>query len=312
MCRGFKIIAFAGSLALLGVICGIINTPASYAASYDVTATVPAPLPTGPPVITSPLDQQRFTTNSITVEGTCSPNTAYVVINRNAIIAGTAPCLGGFFSLQITLFPGTNLLIARSFSSTDGEGPSSTPVTVYWDIPPNTQPASPTSSLPRRLAPPSFTVPTAPSAAFEEGSGVLYLSYKPQYITREPGKIWRWLFTVHGGTPPYALKVFWDDTTDTTYTPDANGHITIEHIYYQQGVFTPTAIATDSRDATASLQFFAVVQGEDMTISSGVSPFSWVVIIILISLLALLALFDAGLLAASIMQFRRHRKDEDE
>jgi hypothetical protein len=117
-------------------------TPKSYAESLEVTARVDSPLPTSPAVISSPTDQQHFNTSPITITGTCGDGT-YVSLFRNSEFAGTASCTGGFFTIQVTLVPGSNLLQAKNYNNTDNEGPSSPPITIYYDLP------LPSSALPQ-------------------------------------------------------------------------------------------------------------------------------------------------------------------
>ena len=104
--------------------------------SYTVTAAVPAPRPTRPAIITSPGNGQTFSTNPITVEGTCQATTL-VKIYKNGILAGAVVCgANGRFSLQIDLVIGRNDLTARSYNVTDQEGPESPVVTVTLNQPP--------------------------------------------------------------------------------------------------------------------------------------------------------------------------------
>ncbi|HEX4662471.1 MAG TPA: hypothetical protein VH144_02560 [Candidatus Saccharimonadales bacterium] len=111
----------------------------AHADTIDVTAKVPATIPTEPPVITSPFDQQHVTNPDITTVGTCGAFTAYINLYRNGIFAGVSPCTAGHFSVQLNLFVGANSLVATAYNSTDDVGPSSATVTVYYDpivIPP--------------------------------------------------------------------------------------------------------------------------------------------------------------------------------
>lgn len=121
----------AGSL-IISATCALLLPPISKAETIDVTAKVQSPLPTSPAIITSPSDQQHFTTSSITVLGTCGDG-AYVVLYRNSVAAGIGVCNAGAFSIQTELTLGTNQLLAKVFNTTDNEGPQSPPTTVYYD-----------------------------------------------------------------------------------------------------------------------------------------------------------------------------------
>jgi hypothetical protein len=102
------------------------------AATYDVTATVPAQPLTAPAVIAEPADQLHVTTTPITVSGTCPAN-SYVKLYRNDAFSGVALCAGGLFQVQADLAGGPNTLDARAFNLTDEEGPDSPAITVYYD-----------------------------------------------------------------------------------------------------------------------------------------------------------------------------------
>lgn len=115
--------------------------PSSAQQDIHVTAKINAPLPTSPAVITSPYDQQHFTSPTITVLGTCGDG-AYVMLYRNSAVAGIGACTAGNFSIIIELTSGANILQAKVYNSTDNEGPVSASITVYLDNIP-TQPMPP-------------------------------------------------------------------------------------------------------------------------------------------------------------------------
>lgn len=104
------------------------------AATYDVTAIVPAPPLTSPAVITQPANNQHVTTASFDVRGDC-PAQAYVKLYRNAVLSGASLCVDGHFSVQTLLAAGANELKAHVFNLTDQEGPSPAAVMVHFDLP---------------------------------------------------------------------------------------------------------------------------------------------------------------------------------
>lgn len=117
------------------------------AATYDVTATVPAPALTGPAVITGPSNNQRVNSPEVQVQGDC-PAGSYVKLYRNAAFSGATLCANGHFSLQTLLAAGANELKARVFNVTNQEGPTSAPVMTYFDLPnPVAAPSSPPVTL---------------------------------------------------------------------------------------------------------------------------------------------------------------------
>jgi len=127
-------LAVFGLFGLCLLFSSLLHVVQSSAQSYDVTAKVAPPPPTSPAIITSPTNFQHFTTPIITVEGTCSPDTAYVVISRNGVTVGMPLCENGAFSVEIELERDVNILGAIAFNG-GGEGPSVPPITVYFDPP---------------------------------------------------------------------------------------------------------------------------------------------------------------------------------
>ncbi len=123
------------------------STFRSQAATYDVTAEVHAPLLSTPAVIAQPTDQQHVTTQTITVEGTC-PDNSYVNLYREGVLGGNSICSSGHFSMPASLSLGGNGLQVRVFNVTNDEGPASSAITVYYDLPAEvTPPSSPPTSL---------------------------------------------------------------------------------------------------------------------------------------------------------------------
>jgi hypothetical protein len=61
------------------------------AASYDVTASVHAPVPPAPAFIAQPDADQHLTSSTVTVAGACPPQT-YVKVFRNAAFMGAVQC----------------------------------------------------------------------------------------------------------------------------------------------------------------------------------------------------------------------------
>jgi hypothetical protein len=119
----------------------------SFADSYTVNAVVPAPLPTSPAVITSPVDQSHFTSTPITISGTCPQNT-YVDLLDNNIFSGSAICNSNqtTFEINTNIFLGSNSLVAQDYNITNQPGPTSAPITVFLDNP--VQPVAPIPTTP--------------------------------------------------------------------------------------------------------------------------------------------------------------------
>lgn len=236
-------------LLLLGG--GFLPSPFSFAAqaySYDVTARVPAPLPTSPAVITSPTDQQHVTTQTITVSGTC-PDNSYVKVFVNGVEAGVANCTNGSFSMPVTLAPGANTLTAKVYNTTDDEGPSSGAITVYYDVPATApvQGQSPSS--------PSTSTSTPPSASGLAGPTIT-IPY--HFAIHTPGEQWQWSVTL-GGQAPFEVVIDWGDGTIQRFTRADGSTFTISHTYNKASTFQPLVRVTD-KNGSASYQLLAEVR----------------------------------------------------
>lgn len=103
-----------------------------FATSYDVSARVDAPLPTGPAIISQPSNQIHTTETQIDVNGTC-PLESYVIVYRDGQSAGVSPCTGTTFHARVDLAMGENQLQAKVYNVTNQEGPVSSAVTVFRD-----------------------------------------------------------------------------------------------------------------------------------------------------------------------------------
>jgi hypothetical protein len=231
--------------------------------NIHVTAKVSAPLPAGPATITSPGDGSRFSDVPITVSGTC-PTDTYIKLYRNDFFSGTAICTtDGNFTLDTDLFPGMNKLQARVYNLTDDEGPQSSPVTVYYDVP--EQPSGSTSSAE------SQPTPNPPSSS---GAKVAPFTIKSDYGYRgyKVGQTIEWSFEVSGGVPPYALNIDWGDGTNTVLSQKQPGKVSINHRYKKvgdgnKGSYPVKASGSDSEGRHTYLQLFLVI------IPSGVPGF---------------------------------------
>jgi hypothetical protein len=211
-----------------------------------VTARIQGPAITSPAVITNPVDGTRFSAVPVEVSGTCPPNAAYVEIFRNNVLSGSAICSsGGTFDLQIDLFPGRNDLTAHSFNVTDDEGPVSTTVTVFYDVP-----LTPSGTI---------KIPTANPLLIKTA-----FIYKGYYTGQEV----EWPIEISGGSLPYALNVDWGDGSNSIISRKASGQFTINHIYKKtggyHGNYTIKLQASDPDGDYAYLQFFVIVNNKQV------------------------------------------------
>ena len=144
--------------------------------SYDVTASVNAPLPPAPAVIITPLDQLHFSAQRITAEGTCPP-ASYVKLYRNGVFSGADVCSGNHFQILTYLSPGANSLEAKVYNVTNNEGPSSPPITLYYDVIENPPP-------PPSVPPVTLKIDRVESTGYRDGT--LQTSVRPTLVGKAP------------------------------------------------------------------------------------------------------------------------------
>jgi hypothetical protein len=220
--------------------------------NIHVTAKVSASLPAGPAVITSPGDGTRFSDVPITVSGTC-PIDTYVKIYRNDFFSGTAVCtVDGNFSLDTDLFPGANKLEAKVFNLTDDEGPQSTPITVYYDVPEQPTNGSTENGSSTSVPPQNSTVPP------------LTLKTDFGYRGYKVGQSIEWSFEVNGGVSPYALNIDWGDGTNSVVSQKQAGKVSVNHRYKKvgtgnKGSYLVKATESDSEGRQTFLQLFLII-----------------------------------------------------
>jgi hypothetical protein len=249
-------------LVFLVIAIGVLLVGWTFQAIADdvhVTAKVSAPLPSGPAVITSPGDSSRFTSVPITVSGTC-PTDTYIKIYRNNFFSGTAMCTtDGNFTLDIDLFPGQNKLEPKIFNLTDDEGPSSVPITVYYDVP--EQPTGGNSGNGNSTPQPSAGI-SAPSANIQAGPFTIKTDFA--YRGFKVGQSIEWNFEANGGVPPYAINIDWGDGTNSLVSQKESGKVTVNHRYKKvgdgtKGSYKVKISGIDSQGRQTFLQLFLII-----------------------------------------------------
>lgn len=221
-------------------------------ADTAISSRVEGPPPTTGATITSPFNNQNFSSTPIQVSGHCPDNT-YVQILRNNIVAGSVICPpSNNFSLLVDLTPGVNALKAQDYDFLDQPGPSTPTVTVSY-----TQPIPPSATNPQPpVKPPS-------------GAGPKIISLEPLVITTPtpvlnnlaPNKLITWPVKLSGGRPPYALRWGWGDGTADIFSVQAAGIFSPTHTYKRPGQYSVIINASDSADNSAYLQLSAIVNG---------------------------------------------------
>lgn len=267
---------------MLGVFSAHTLVPVSFAQSQNPQTDsigLEGTIPTDPPqlgaTITFPTNGQTFTNLPVNVTGLC-PAGLLVKIFKNQVFAGSVFCeSNGTFSLEIDLFSGTNVLVARVFDALDQPGPDSNAVTVTYN---------------------DNTAQT----------GLDQLILTSNFATRgaNPGETLRWPLAISGGLGPYAISIDWGDGNTTVQVVEFSGNFNIDHIYQESGTYKIIVKASDSQGNTAFLQLVAISNGaiqerpddtgDDASLAAEASRIRFVTWPVYIMLLFLLTTFWLG------------------
>jgi len=210
-----------------------LPTPDPIPGSYGLEATKTQPPPTQGATITTPGNNASFTTSPIRVNGLC-PNGLLVQVLNNGVLVGAVMCNNGSFSVEVSLFAGTNELVAIVYDDLDQAGPESNKVSVTYNdtnITAFGQLITLTSSFGRRAAPVNTQL--------------------------------EWPLQLSGGTGPYAFSIDWGDGSSAELkSQPASGLVTIQHVYKNAGIYQVNIRVTDVNGVSAFLQVIAVASGK--------------------------------------------------
>lgn len=210
-----------------------IPIPEPIPGSYGLAATKTQEAPTTAATITTPGNGASFSSSPITVSGICTTGLLVQVYN-NGVMVGSAMCTGNSFSLQVSLFAGTNELTAIMYDDLEQGGPTSNIVTVNYtdsNIGAFGQMITLTSSYGRRSAP--------------------------------SGSELTWPLQLTGGTGPYAFSIDWGDgSTAELKSQSLAGLVNIAHTYKKAGIYQLNVRVTDANGVSAFLQLTAVSSGK--------------------------------------------------
>lgn len=201
--------------------------------SYGLAATKTQEAPTTAATITTPGNGASFGNSPITVSGICTTDLLVQVYN-NGVMVGSAMCKANSFSMQVSLFAGTNELTAIMYDDLEQGGPTSNIVTVNYtdsNITAFGQLITLTSSYGRRSA--------------------------------ASGSELTWPLQLTGGTGPYAFSIDWGDgSTAELKSQSLAGLVTIAHTYKKAGIYQVNIRVTDANGVSAFLQVTAVSSGK--------------------------------------------------
>ena len=213
-----------------------IPDPDPMPGSFGLEATKPQAPPTKGATITTPRGGTSFSKSPITVNGTC-PTGLLVEIYNNGVMVGSAMCKKGSFSLQVSLFRGTNELSARVYDDLGQEGPVSKTVKVTYSNP-----------------------------KFEAFGDLITLTSNYGRRAAKPGANLSWPLQLSGGKGPYAFSIDWGDGSQPQLLSRAtSGTLSINHVYKNAGIYQVNIKVTDTNGVTAFLQVIAVASGKVTT-----------------------------------------------
>jgi hypothetical protein len=206
--------------------------PPPGAGSYGLEATKTQPAPTTTATISTPSNGASFTTSPITVSGLCTTG-LLVQIYDNDVLVGAINCVGGSFSLQVSLFSGQNDLTATQFDDLGQASPDSNKVSVTYN-----------------------------NADFSAFGALITLTSNYGRRAADPGSTLTWPLLLSGGTGPYAFSINWGDGSKPDLKSVAlAGEVDISHVYSQAGIYHVTVTVTDVNGVSAFLQLVAVANG---------------------------------------------------
>ena len=219
-----------------------------------VTATVPAPIPAGAPVFTSPSDNTVTDTPTVDFQGTCPIITPSVIIAlyEGSTLLGSGICQNdGTFAVNASLAPGAHTIVATVVTITGDNGESSDPLHVTYTPP--TPPVAPTT-------PSRPTTPPASRANTPSDSTVATLDIlgeKPFIAFKSDLKA-EWHGRFAGGVPPYTIIINWGDSTSDAYKVSGNDLQVFAHQYRQNRLYAFSITVEDSSGLSLKRNYVAM------------------------------------------------------
>lgn len=210
-----------------------LPTPAPKPGSYGVEATKKQPPPKQGATITTPGSGATFSTSPITVNGIC-PDGLLVQVYNNGVMVGSVMCRSGSFSIQVSLFAGTNELSAIVYDELDQPGPTSNIVTVTYT-----------------------------DTSFSAFGTLITLTSSYGRRSSPAGTQLIWPLQLSGGTGPYAFSIDWGDGSAAELKSQSlAGLLDIAHTYKKAGIYQVNIRVTDTNGVSAFLQLIAVSSGK--------------------------------------------------
>jgi len=215
--------------------------PSPTASSYGISGEKPQPPPTTTATVTTPNNGASFSDSPITVTGLCTQGLV-VQVYDNGVFVGSVNCTSGSFSIQVTLFTGTNDINAIQYDDLSQASPDSNHITVNYN-----------------------------NSSFSAFGTLITLTSNYGRRAADPGSTLTWPLLLSGGNGPYAFSIDWGDGKTDLKSQSVTGEVDISHVYNQSGIYKVVVKVTDTNGVTAFLQLVAVANGKPTGSTSGSS-----------------------------------------
>ena len=238
----------------------LVDQISARASEYVVSATVPAPLPTDKPVITSPQNGAVVHSQTVIINGTCAVVTPAIVIaiyEGDVLLGSTACGPGGTFTIPVTFTPGTHTIQAKVITITGQVGAVSDDVVITYQLP---------------------ATPSTGSQGHQQnrigdvagiGLPVRIIPSSPYAVISPTGQV-TWQGTIRDGSLPYAVTVDWGDGQTSTYKVGDNLEQSFSHQYSNITTYTIIIKVTDAYGDMATLYSVAVTYRTQQNLGLGV------------------------------------------
>lgn len=227
---------------LVSLIIGF-NQLKTLADSYDVTASVPFPVPSVAAKIDQSFSNSTKSADLLQIFGTCQSISPYSIVSifRGSSLLGSVNCeSNGTFRLNINLLEGANNLIARTSNISNVYGPDSDPVNINYVQPPQTSTNSNTSQNNETQSNTSSDLTISTPSPIEIINDNKEVSVD---------------IVVSGGKNPYKLVIVWGDGTTDSKDIQEEGTYRFTHKYQKEGIYKALARVTDFFGITKTYQF---------------------------------------------------------
>ncbi len=257
-------------LVILSGACTLLIQRVSWADTLDVSATVPAPIPSIAAAFLPKFHQFHTAESTVTLEGTCPVIMPAVIIAlySGPVLLGSGICqANGTFAISVALQLGTHTIVAQIVTVTGQTGPTSTPISVTYTPP---SPATPSPSTPTKAA--SYTPLDTNGHML---ASVLAITTTQSFMTYRPGVASSFEAHFDGGTLPYQVTITWGDGTSETFTITDHEVQAFRHTYHQAAT-SPLAITMTDAANRSLTRYYATVNVIPSATHFITTPADWI------------------------------------